>query len=64
MTTCINCYVDYSPIWRKGYCNACGIHYSKYGVHKNHIDIINYIHLIHSPATVSQSIMVGDFLNF
>lgn len=39
MTTCINCYVDYSPIWRKGYCNACGIHYSKYGVHKNHIEI-------------------------
>ena len=39
MTTCINCYVDYSPIWRKGYCNACGIHYSKYGVHNNHIDI-------------------------
>jgi len=32
---CLNCYIDYSPIWRRGYCNACGIHYQKHGVHKD-----------------------------
>ena len=32
---CKNCYVNFSPIWRNGYCNACGIHYKKYGIHKN-----------------------------
>ena len=36
---CINCFVDYSPTWRNGYCNACGIHFKKYGVHRDHVKI-------------------------
>jgi hypothetical protein len=36
---CINCFVDYSPIWRNGYCNACGIYFKKHGVHKDHVKI-------------------------
>ncbi len=36
---CGNCYTDYSPLWRHGYCNACAIHYSKYGIHKDPVVI-------------------------
>jgi hypothetical protein len=32
---CKNCFIKYSPVWRKGYCNACSVHYKKHGVHKN-----------------------------
>ena len=32
---CLNCYINYSPLWRHGYCNACGIYYQKHGVHKD-----------------------------
>ena len=35
MKKCLNCYIDYTPMWRNGHCNACWIHYSKYGIHKN-----------------------------
>jgi hypothetical protein len=32
---CKNCYINYSPMWRKNYCNACATHYSRHGYHKN-----------------------------
>ena len=32
---CINCFTDFTPLWRKGYCNACYIYYKRQGVHKN-----------------------------
>ena len=35
MKECLNCYITYSSQWRKGYCNACAIHRSRYGRHKN-----------------------------
>jgi hypothetical protein len=36
---CANCFTAYTPSWRTigqiKYCNACAIHYKKYGIHKN-----------------------------
>ena len=32
---CINCYINYSPVWRKGYCNACAMYYTRHGCYKS-----------------------------
>jgi hypothetical protein len=55
MKTCLNCYTDSSPLWRKGYCNACAIHYQKYKVHKN----VEQIY-----AKILVSLKKGKMLNF
>ena len=35
---CINCRINKSPVWRSingnQFCNACGIHYKRFGVYR------------------------------
>ena len=32
---CLNCFVDFTSMWKKGYCNACATYFSRHKVHKN-----------------------------
>ena len=32
---CLNCFVDFTSMWRHGYCNACSTYFSRHNVHKN-----------------------------
>ena len=36
---CLNCFVDFTSMWRKGYCNACATYFSRHKVHKNVVSI-------------------------
>jgi len=56
---CKNCYTDYTPMWRNGYCNACALHYTRNGYYKDPVKIYAKVLMDISKGTNS-SILKGN----